>query len=258
MESFKQNIEAVLTSNSSDYSSEFKELAKELMNNYLLIINSAGYKITEIEFYLNNKEDNLDIFAHKHDNYQTGQLRLHTSGVDIAIKNKNFYGGILIRGLKSDEHYIEGPWRVLETIIKSFSIDKQNSLEFKREKLEQLPIYQSPRAGLSIFLNKDIESQKKHIFNNWRFFTHPHEIKNNCRELIVFSFIKDGLSNESIRDIFKQTIELSTIEFYRRYIEKGKTLSDLNFQGKLTIEKKGNLYGMLLTLTQKHPNTLTP
>lgn len=258
MQSFINKIGNVLQTNSSDYTLEFARLAKELMNNHIFVLNSIQYRITEIEFYLNNKgeQGHLDPFAHKHDNYQTGQLRLHTSGVDIAIGNENYYGGILLRGLKSEKEYFEGPWQVLETIIKSCSIDKLNGLGFRRKELGQLEVYASPRAGLSIGLIKDLELQKKYIFKTWRFFTHPEKIK-KYTNIIAFFLIAEGYTNSEIQGFFKRPLDEATLENYRKYIEAGKTISNFDFQEKFSVEKKGNLYGMLLTLTQKHPNTLT-
>jgi|GEM_PF-4571852 len=100
----------------------FDELAKLILEKGLLSVNEVKFRFREIEFYLNNVKDKksetgFDPFAHVHDDERlkkttTGSFRPHYSGLDIAIREGDFFGGILIRGVEKEattEKPYQGP-----------------------------------------------------------------------------------------------------------------------------------------------------
>ncbi|GAB4489609.1 MAG: hypothetical protein OHK0019_07400 [Saprospiraceae bacterium] len=91
----------------------FDELAGWILGKGQLQVNNAKFQFREIEFYLNNVKDKkseagFDPFAHVHNDERfkktiTGSFRPHYSGLDIAIREDDFFGGILIRGVEKIE-----------------------------------------------------------------------------------------------------------------------------------------------------------
>src|ERR1035437_6802829 len=100
----------------------FDRIAIDLINNWGLKINQDIYSFTEIEFYYfltNIHEDNA---THKHD-FDEGHWRCHSQGLDItfqASESDKSDGGILIRGLKHKNKYVNGPIRILGLIFENF------------------------------------------------------------------------------------------------------------------------------------------
>lgn len=122
----------------------FEKIAKMLITS-CQIKSATGneYGIEEIEFYIRNKNHN-DTSTHMH-NCDVAKWRTHYSGIDItfgsAFEDKQMpktppkncgentvYGGILIRSisLKQEDkvHYINGPLRVLTTLLTGNDIEK--------------------------------------------------------------------------------------------------------------------------------------
>jgi hypothetical protein len=61
---------------------QFFQIANALLNRFVLQVNDQSFRLTEIEFYLHDGGEVLDPFAHEHDTYATGSLRLHGEGND--------------------------------------------------------------------------------------------------------------------------------------------------------------------------------
>jgi len=98
----------------------FNQIAEVLNNKYFLKVNNTEIELCDLEFYWNdeNAEGHQDINTHHH-NYTNGQLRPHGSGYDIALKNDNGYGGILIRGVINSGIPTYGPIRCADVIFKT-------------------------------------------------------------------------------------------------------------------------------------------
>lgn len=98
----------------------FDELAEFLFNKSKIVIDNISYNFAEIEIYfatINDKgeidEPIRDIFCHcAHEQTKTCNLYFHYSGVDITIGNNICFGGILIRGVESNNIFMYGPGRV--------------------------------------------------------------------------------------------------------------------------------------------------
>lgn len=96
----------------------FEEIAGELINKHHLEVNGYSIKLCDLEFYWNDGGDHADASTHEH-GYESGQLRPHGSGYDLALKNSNGYGGILIRGVLKDDVPTYGPIRCADVIFKA-------------------------------------------------------------------------------------------------------------------------------------------
>jgi hypothetical protein len=98
----------------------FDLLAKQLLLNHALEINNRLIEITEIEFYFFKEGIHEDKYTHLHDR-NAGEWRLHNQGIDITFQSTNDQdGGILIRGIKHDGEYTNGPLKTLNIIFKNF------------------------------------------------------------------------------------------------------------------------------------------
>lgn len=95
----------------------FKNIANEIMNQYLLCIGAAYYRIVECEFYYNSTAHE-DPFVHGHALQKStiGQWYFHGSGLDITLGNGKGYGGILIRGIAEVNELLPMPDRA-STVI---------------------------------------------------------------------------------------------------------------------------------------------
>jgi len=149
------NLEIDTTSRETIQNS-FENIAKDILLNWQLKINDSLFSFTEIEFYFFYKGIHEDNATHIHD-YNQGLWRSHSQGLDITFQWSEISdGGILIRGLKSDnksdKEYVNGPRRIVETIFKNFnpvtSIQQQFGLVPKNEN-ESLEIFKTGRHGLS-------------------------------------------------------------------------------------------------------------
>ena len=99
---------------------DFKRIANDLLNNWVLKVEDALYRITEIEFYYKGKQHN-DSYIHGHElQKQKGKWYFHGSGIDLTFGNSEAYGGILIRAIYriNDNKYCYGP---LNCILEIFS-----------------------------------------------------------------------------------------------------------------------------------------
>jgi hypothetical protein len=110
-----------------DVDKYIKHIAEYLFHQNLLLINNDVYNFTELEFYFYSnyhKDEYCHIKDIKENNYKTGDLRFHYSGIDLVIYVKNqFVCGVLIRGIKNckTEQCINGPLRVLTTVCNNLN-----------------------------------------------------------------------------------------------------------------------------------------
>jgi hypothetical protein len=149
MEQLHLNID---TTSQKSIENSFENIAKDILLNWQLRINEALFSFTEIEFYYFHKGIHEDNSTHEH-KYDQGLWRSHSQGLDITFQSSKISdGGILIRGLKSEEGYINGPRRIVEAIFKSFNpvtnVQQQFGLVPKNEN-ESLEIFKTGRHGLS-------------------------------------------------------------------------------------------------------------
>ena len=91
----------------SKIESIFKDIAKNLLNNFVIRKGDELYRMVEIEFYCN-----LTDTAHiTYDRMtEAGEWFNHDFGVDLTFKSNNkSYGGILIRSIECNDKFCNGP-----------------------------------------------------------------------------------------------------------------------------------------------------
>lgn len=144
-------------------------IAQQLTSEWLLQVNDCYFLLTDIEFYIRDKDYKTkaklfhnDVYTHGHDQQLTnGQLYVHGSGFDITIGNKDFYGGILCRGaFKLDkngiiEEYFDGPVKLRTAVfaqLHSLKINDTNTIRLVKNEfhnIQNLYLVAVPRVGLS-------------------------------------------------------------------------------------------------------------
>jgi len=102
---------------------DFQRIANDLLNNWVLKVENALYRIAEIEFYYKKGEFHNDTYIHGHDlQKQKGKWYFHGSGIDLTFGDGEAFGGILIRAIckvnDKEKKYCYGP---LNCILEIFS-----------------------------------------------------------------------------------------------------------------------------------------
>ena len=116
-------MEIDFTINVNAIDNDFKRIANDLLNKWVLKVEDALYRITELEFYYTNGKSHNDSYIHGHDlQKQKGKWYFHGSGIDLTFGNGETSGGILIRAIckinDTQEKYCYGP---LNCILEIFS-----------------------------------------------------------------------------------------------------------------------------------------
>lgn len=169
----------------------FDRIAKDLIHNWQLRVNEDLYSFTEIEFYFFHEGVHEDISTHEHD-YKEGQWRLHSQGLDITFQSTDKQdGGILIRGLKKDGEYINGPKRATTAIFKSLGDVTSTHKEFgltKKPEATNEEIKRTSRHGLSDKQKNGYKNEPYRYFidlENWSpkhlSSTDKQKILDNCQ-----------------------------------------------------------------------------
>jgi len=159
MEQLNLNIDA--TSHESIQCS-FDRIASDILLNWQLKVNESLFSFTEIEFYYFHKGIHEDNATHIH-NYNRGLWRFHNQGLDITLQSSDISdGGILIRGVQSEQGNINGPRRILEIIFKNFNQVTTIPQQFgivPRIVSESKEIYRTGRHGLSATQNNSFKDE---------------------------------------------------------------------------------------------------
>lgn len=247
-----------LTINASKIEKSFDRIAGNLINDYLLIAGEKTYEFTEIEFYYNKYEPqpSVDNFAHHHGaKHPDGTWRLHGAGLDIVFKKvDDYYGGILIRGLRQVESskeeavVIDGPWNTATTLIRDMGIASASSTQGfylkKRTKTVQHKVIKSPRVGLFLKKEEDLE----YICKPWRYISVPIVTK-KYRHLIFLQLHHDWTNNTistSDFETYANQIVSSTKsrENYLKDFKEGQSMETKHFiSQKNTVANTCRLFG---------------
>lgn len=212
----------------TNYEDIFHSIAKKLMNEFQLQINGKLFDFTEIEFYYFHKKHHPDCNVHQHKYQKKFSIYFHDKhgrgGVDIGFGDTECYGGILIRGIKNEKEYIDGPIKVTDKICKVWSkkyddltdknlLDNKICIESKEETDEC--IFVGPRVGLV--------KNNKYLIKKFRFITHfktEHKFKEKS---LIFLFSKQCVENNNILGFKKDTI----IESLKNKDERSKEIYKL-------------------------------
>jgi hypothetical protein len=140
----------------------FYESAKDLMNNFVLKIDSLEIELTEIEFYYFECQYHADLYVHldKLQKETSGYLYVHKKaegrgGIDLTFGNNRFFGGILLRGIKDSDAFVSGPSKVKEYISEKLKIEDKNHKELQE-------FFGKLRGQDKIYLQKRDESKEKY------------------------------------------------------------------------------------------------
>lgn len=141
----------IVTESRTTIQQSFDRIASELIHGWHLKVNNTIYSFTEIEFYFFMTDLHQDTATREH-NYDKGLWRFHQNGLDITFQSlDNSDGGILLRGLKTESDYINGPVRVLEHIFRQMDsivlLNKEFGLIEKKVPTQEY-IYKTKRQGL--------------------------------------------------------------------------------------------------------------
>lgn len=187
-----------LTIYKNDVETSFSRIASELMNDWVIQVESNQYRIAELEFYYWS-EFHDDPYAHKHTRQkEMGRWYFHGSGLDLTFGENGSYGGILIRAIYDFKgkvkNYIYGPLNCLTELFSkfpciydnksniSFGLVKANENDFERE----VPI-SGPRFGLNPINDKDQKCDAP-----YRFLIMP-KYRHDAKQKIVDSLDQRGL-----------------------------------------------------------------
>ncbi|MGE3652804.1 MAG: hypothetical protein AB7G22_01660 [Flavobacteriales bacterium] len=148
---------------------DFRKIASNLMNNFVIRANRKDYRLAEIEFYLYEKDNHEDDFIHakisgkeilnESATYQKkmGRWYFHYSGIDLTFgdEQKNRFGGILIRSilpLEEKSKPIIGPLKLKNHLLNQYDNISQSRDFLKlipiEDKLKQDEIIPMQRVGL--------------------------------------------------------------------------------------------------------------
>jgi len=150
----------------------FYRITKDLMNYFVLKIDTLEIEFTEVEFYYFECQYHADPYVHLDllQKKSSEYLYVHKKaqgrgGIDLTFGNGKFFGGILIRGIKDGKTFISGPAKVREYISEKMKIKecdhevlqkcfknlkKKDRLSLqKRDKLQEYDVLHSTRIGLN-------------------------------------------------------------------------------------------------------------
>lgn len=193
-----------------NYKSVFDKYAEDLMLGHFFKYEENKYNITEIEFYYFHKDHHPDPYSHTHKQQrECGTLYFHGSGFDITFGDDNSYGGILIRGIKDENKYYDGPILLIE---KLFNVKKYKANDVriegillkdilvKEDKTDE-QIYHSTRVGLQphpldyeLFVKE--KTEMPYIFRHYRYIkdkSTEHKYKDK-EKINFYDHLKDSSS----------------------------------------------------------------
>ncbi len=165
----------------------FDAIAKELINEHVLLVNDQEFQFTEIEFYYYNT-GHEDSYTHRHLR-RAGEWRIHNQGLDITLEGNNEKdGGILIRGLKHNNKYINGPIKALGAIFENMgSVVNSSSIKLSQKNHGHKQISKTFRHIPNKIQNKEFHLKKYRYFTDLELLDigNPikNKIKNDCVEL---------------------------------------------------------------------------
>ena len=198
-------MEIDFTINEGKEEGDFKRIANDLLNKWVLKVEDALYRITELEFYYRNGEFHNDTYVHGHDlQKQKGKWYFHGSGLDLTFGEGETHGGILIRAIYKinvgEEKYCYGPLNCILEIFSNLTSIYKPEMSFclipaveDMFKIEK-PI-SAPRVGLNPTLDPIMCSK------NYRFLVMPKQ-KHADKTGIVEAMKKQNYPEAEIKNIW--------------------------------------------------------
>jgi len=139
----------------------FDNLARQLLLEHVISVNQTDIEMTEIEFYYFKEGIHEDNYTHPHKR-PPGHWRLHKQGIDITFEGTvDQDGGILIRGIKYEDRYINGPLKTLAYFMESMqNVFHQNHLCLRAKSLTETNIIKTHRHLPNKIQYKDFHLKK--------------------------------------------------------------------------------------------------
>ena len=110
----------------SKIESIFKDIAKNLLNNFVIRKGDELYRMVEIEFYCNLTDTAHITYERMTD---AGEWFNHDFGVDLTFKsNEKSYGGILIRSIECDRKFCNGPLKTRALLFQFDAFGGKNAV----------------------------------------------------------------------------------------------------------------------------------
>ena len=264
-----ENLKTLLRQEQIDNAEDwFDKISKQLFYKVDLMIKDKRYKITEIEYYLYNKQ-HKDHFTHQSEEQKTcGMWYFHKKGngfkegrikgVDITIGEANRVGGILIRGIQAldgDEQYVDGPGNFSQTILDIFNVEKVKELAatvdlniFEPKDIwlvetstrDEETIYKAPRVGLT--LKGELQKEKEEfIMREYRHIAKPLKTKRGL-PLLCVALETNGYNAQDIVGVkenkLKERMGIYNLGISGRKIPLEQAKSDNNLIHMYGISKK--------------------
>jgi len=195
-------MEIDLSINQMNPDPDFARIASELMNEWILKVESKEYRIAEIEFYMRSPLHD-DKYTHGHiQQKQLGKWYFHGSGIDLTFGADDFYGGILIRSILDLENkkYVYGPLNSVTEILGNLNSIYHTNLTFGittegSDKIAFEKPIRAPRVGFKP--NKDSAMHSRF----YRFLLLP-KLKHAEKTKIAEAMEQDGYSVDEIKNIW--------------------------------------------------------
>lgn len=168
----------------NNITSSFDSIAKKLLLGHVICINDDDIELTEIEFYFFHEKKHPYNYTHPH-NRQAGQWRLHKQGIDITFDGatKGQDGGILIRGIKISNVFVNGPIKCLAAIFdKMNDVKKMNHIILKSKLLPDSEIIKTFRHLPNKIQYKDFHTQKYRYLKDFDKLAIPQKDKTKIRK----------------------------------------------------------------------------
>lgn len=164
----------------------FDSIAKQLFNEFELHANDTVFEFTEIEFYYFHEKNHPDNYTHEHQRDE-GEWRFHNQGIDITFESKDDSdGGILIRGIKTKDNYVNGPRKILMKIFESLGkVEDENKIILKKKTKKS---------------DNKISKTFRHLPNkiqDEKFHNKPYRYYINIEKLEIANNIKDQIKKNS-------------------------------------------------------------
>lgn len=184
----------------------FQRIANDLLNNWVIKVEDALYRITEIEFYYRDearKHDDSYVHGHKIQK-QKGKWYFHGSGIDLTFGDGEAYGGILIRAIcqvnEGKGKYCYGPLNCILEIFSNLSSIYKPEMSFclipaNDDLFEQEKPIRAQRVGLNPKNNQEMWNKY------YRFLVMPKQ-KHADKTGIAEAMKKQNYSEAEIKNIW--------------------------------------------------------
>lgn len=178
-----QHLKMDFTVDYTNIPNSFDNIARQLLLSHVISINNTDIEITEIEFYFFKEGIHSDNYTHPHTR-RVGQWRLHKQGIDITFDGttKGQDGGILIRGIKIGDRYVNGPIKCLTILFEEMQdVSNKNYIVLKSKTLGNSEIIKTFRHLPNKIQYKDFHHKKYRYLKNFDSLSLSQKIKDSIK-----------------------------------------------------------------------------